>query len=83
MIGADANVGVAMMELTKQQVQALETPEAVPPRVVNPWSGETFVVLRQINKPSVATDRDAADRLDGTRDEFGQLANQPDDGQSA
>jgi len=38
------------------------------------------VVLRQINEPSVATDRDAADRLDGTRDEFGRLPNEPDDG---
>ena len=35
-----------MIELTEQQVQALETPEATPPRVVNPRTMETFVLLR-------------------------------------
>lgn len=35
-----------MIELTEQQVQALETPEATPPRVVNPRTKETFVLLR-------------------------------------
>ncbi|MBY0528406.1 MAG: hypothetical protein K2R98_33755 [Gemmataceae bacterium] len=35
-----------MIELTEQQVQALENPEATPPRVVNPWTNETFVLLR-------------------------------------
>jgi hypothetical protein len=37
-----------MIELTEQQVQALETPEVIPPRVVNPWTGEAFVVLESI-----------------------------------
>lgn len=35
-----------MIELTEQQVQALEQPEAVPPRVLNPRTKETFVLLR-------------------------------------
>jgi alpha-D-ribose 1-methylphosphonate 5-phosphate C-P lyase len=37
---------VAMIELTEQQVQALENPESSPPRVVNPRTKETFVLLR-------------------------------------
>ncbi|MGO9913264.1 MAG: hypothetical protein ACLQIB_00905 [Isosphaeraceae bacterium] len=36
----------AVIELTDQQVQALENPEATPPRVVNPRTKETFVLLR-------------------------------------
>ena len=35
-----------MIELTEQQVQALEHPETTPPRVVNPRTKETFVLLR-------------------------------------
>ena len=35
-----------MIELTEQQLQALENPEATPPRVVNPRTQETFVLLR-------------------------------------
>ena len=35
-----------MIELTEQQVQALENAEAAPPRVVNPRTHETFVLLR-------------------------------------
>jgi hypothetical protein len=35
-----------MIELTDQQIQALENPEATPPRVVNPRTKETFVLLR-------------------------------------
>ncbi len=34
-----------MIELTEQQVQALENAEAAPPRVVNPRTRETFVLL--------------------------------------
>jgi alpha-D-ribose 1-methylphosphonate 5-phosphate C-P lyase len=37
---------VVMIELTEEQMQALETPEATPPRVVNPRTMETFVLLR-------------------------------------
>ena len=35
-----------MIELTEQQMQALENPDATPPRVVNPRTKETFVLLR-------------------------------------
>lgn len=35
-----------MIELTEQQAQALENAEARPPRVVNPRTHETFVLLR-------------------------------------
>src|SRR5581483_4934260 len=36
----------AMIELTEQQVEALEHAEATPPRIVNPRTNETFVLLR-------------------------------------
>ena len=35
-----------MIELTKQQAQAIAAPGAVPARVVNPVTKETFVLLR-------------------------------------
>jgi hypothetical protein len=35
-----------MIELTEQQVQALERAKVSPPRVVNPRTQETFVLLR-------------------------------------
>ena len=35
-----------MIELTEQQSQALEHPDSIPPRVVNPRTKETFVLLR-------------------------------------
>jgi alpha-D-ribose 1-methylphosphonate 5-phosphate C-P lyase len=35
-----------MIELTEQQVRALENPDASPPRLINPRTGETFVLLR-------------------------------------
>ena len=35
-----------MIELTEQQVQAMENLEAIPPHVVNPRTKETFVLLR-------------------------------------
>ena len=35
-----------MIELTEHQAQALESSEAKPPRVVNPRTQETFVLLR-------------------------------------
>jgi len=35
-----------MIELTEQQIQALANPQADPPRVVNPRTQETFVLLR-------------------------------------
>lgn len=35
-----------MIEMTEQQMQALETPDATPPRIVNSRTKETFVLLR-------------------------------------
>ena len=35
-----------MIELTLQQLQALEQPDSTPPRIVNPRTQETFVLLR-------------------------------------
>jgi hypothetical protein len=35
-----------MIELTEQQVQALENAEVTPPRAVNPRTKEMFVLLR-------------------------------------
>jgi hypothetical protein len=35
-----------MIELTEQQMQALENAETTPPRLVNPRTKETFVLLR-------------------------------------
>ena len=34
-----------MIELTEQQMRALENPDATPPRIVNPRTKETFVLL--------------------------------------
>jgi len=35
-----------MIELTEQQMQALEKPEVTPPRIVNSRTRETFVLIR-------------------------------------
>ncbi len=35
-----------MIELTEQQMLALEKPEATPPQVVNPRTKEMFVLIR-------------------------------------
>ena len=35
-----------MIELTEQQMQALEKAEVTPPRIVNPRTKEAFVLLR-------------------------------------
>jgi PHD/YefM family antitoxin component YafN of YafNO toxin-antitoxin module len=42
----DDHQEAAMIELTKQQMQALERPAATPPLLVNPRTKETFVLLR-------------------------------------
>ena len=34
-----------MIKLTEQQARALEVPDALPPQIVNPLTGETFVLL--------------------------------------
>jgi alpha-D-ribose 1-methylphosphonate 5-phosphate C-P lyase len=35
-----------MIELTERQIRALESPVPAPPRLVNPLTKETFVLLR-------------------------------------
>jgi hypothetical protein len=35
-----------VIELTEQQMRSLENPGATPPRIVNPRTRETFVLLR-------------------------------------
>lgn len=42
----DAGTEAIMIELTEQQMQALETAEATSPRLVNPRTKETFVLIR-------------------------------------
>jgi hypothetical protein len=42
----DAGKEAIMIELTEQQMQALENPEGTPPRIMHPRSKETFVLLR-------------------------------------
>jgi hypothetical protein len=42
----DARMGAAVIELTEQQLQALENSEGASPRLVNPRTQETFVLLR-------------------------------------
>jgi hypothetical protein len=42
----DACKEAVMIELTEQQVNALDESETTPPRVVNPRTKETFVLLR-------------------------------------
>jgi PHD/YefM family antitoxin component YafN of YafNO toxin-antitoxin module len=42
----DAGKEAVMIELTEQQMQALENPDVTPPRIINPRTGETFVLLR-------------------------------------
>jgi hypothetical protein len=42
----DAGREATMIELTEQQIRALESSEAASPRLVNPRTGETFVLLR-------------------------------------
>jgi hypothetical protein len=42
----DAGKESGMIELTEQQLQALEHPETTPPRLVNPRTKETFVLVR-------------------------------------
>jgi len=42
----DAGKEILMIELTEQQLHALESSEATPARIVNPRTKETFVLLR-------------------------------------
>jgi hypothetical protein len=61
-----------MIELTEQQAQALEHPDASPPRVVNPWTKETFVLLRTDEYERLK--EEAYDDSPWTREELQALA---------
>jgi len=61
-----------MIELTEQQMQALESAEATPPRIVNPRTKETFVLLRV--EEYERRKEDAYDDSPWTREEIQTLA---------
>jgi hypothetical protein len=61
-----------MIELTEQQVQALERSESIPPRVVNPRTKETFVLI-PVDKYE-RLNEDDYDDSPWTRDELQALA---------
>lgn len=61
-----------MIEVNEQQMQALENPAATPPRVVNPRTKETFVLLRIDEYERLNADE--YDDSPWTREEFQSLA---------
>lgn len=61
-----------MIELTEQQAQSLEHPEVVPPRVVNPRTNETFVLVPLDEYKRLK--EDAYDDSPWTREELQALA---------
>ena len=61
-----------MIELTEQQMQSLENPESIPPRIVNPRTKETFVLLRVEEYESLEADE--YDDSPWTREELQALA---------
>jgi PHD/YefM family antitoxin component YafN of YafNO toxin-antitoxin module len=61
-----------MIELTERQLEALEKAEATPPRVVNPRTRETFVLLRLDEYERLK--EDAYDDSPWTREELQALA---------
>ena len=60
-----------MIELTEQQAQALEHHEETPPRVVNPRTKESFVLLRVEEYERL---KDEYDDSPWTREELHALA---------
>jgi len=60
-----------MIELTEQQVKALEHSDSTPPRVVNPRTKETFVLLPVDEYERVKADYDDSP---WTREELQALA---------
>ena len=60
-----------MIELTEQRMQSLETPEATPPRILNPRTKETFVLLRVDEYERL---KDEYDDSPWTREELEALA---------
>ena len=61
-----------MIELTEQQIQAIENSEATSPRLVNPRTRETFVLLRVDEYERLKEDEH--DDSPWTRDELQALA---------
>ena len=61
-----------MIELTEQQVKALESQQATPPRIVDPRTKETFVLLRVDEYERLKEDE--YDDSPWTRDELQVLA---------
>ncbi len=62
-----------MIELTEQQMRALENPQAAPPRLVNPRTQETFVLLRMNEYERL---KDEYDDSSWTRGELEALASE-------
>jgi hypothetical protein len=61
-----------MIQLTAEQVQALGNPDAIPPRVVNPVTNETFVLVRDDEYKRLKDDE--YDDSPWTREELHALA---------
>jgi hypothetical protein len=61
-----------MIELTEQQMQAVENRNGAPPRLVNPQTKETFVLLRVDEYEQLKTD--LYDDTPWTREEMEALA---------
>lgn len=61
-----------MIELTDQQLRAMETPESTPPRLVNPRTNEMFVLLRADEYERLKADE--YDDTPWTREEMEALA---------
>ncbi len=61
-----------MIELTEQQMQALESPGPTPPRLVSPRTKETFVLIR-VDEYERLTE-DEYDDSPWTREELEALA---------
>ncbi|HVC96790.1 MAG TPA: hypothetical protein VND64_24135 [Pirellulales bacterium] len=63
-----------MIELTEQQLQALENTEVMPPRIVNPRTKETFVLLRVDHYEHLKEQEQEYDDSPWTREELQTLA---------
>jgi hypothetical protein len=61
-----------MIELTEQQIEALKNAEVIPPRIVNPRTKESFVLLRVDEYEQLK--QDTYDDSPWTREELHALA---------
>ena len=62
-----------MIELTDQQLHELENPQAIPPRVVNPRTHETFILL-PVSEYERLKEQEEYDDSPWTREELQALA---------